>query len=103
MPQTISSMTNKTDLLIAAGEGFEGTQRSRAEQRALSDLGSRLSAAITEREAAEVIVTLADQLFGWDACFLASYSKEDDTIKTILCIDTINGAKTDAARSFESQ
>ena len=37
---------------------------------ALSNLGRRLSAVRTPREAAEIIVETADLLCGWDACFL---------------------------------
>ena len=105
-PKTISSMTNNNAQLIGAANGFEdGAERRRAEERlaAFSDLGLRLSAAVTEREAARAIATVAEQLFGWDACFLDSYSEEEDTIRTILCIDTLNGAKTDVALPPEAQ
>ncbi len=48
------------------------TERKSAEQRlaAFSILGQKLSAATTAREAGEIIVAVADQLLGWDACTL---------------------------------
>ena len=46
------------------------TDRTRADKRAMvfSDLGQRLSAARTPKEAAQAIMGAADLLFGWDAC-----------------------------------
>jgi diguanylate cyclase (GGDEF)-like protein/PAS domain S-box-containing protein len=48
------------------------TQRIRAQQRssAFSELGRKLSQARQPTEAAEIIVECADELLGWDACFL---------------------------------
>jgi PAS domain S-box-containing protein len=41
---------------------------------ALANLGQKLSAAKTAKEAGGVIVEAADQLFGWDCCTLDMYS-----------------------------
>ena len=41
---------------------------------AFSNLGRRLSAARTPKEAARIIVDTADELFGWDACTFDLYS-----------------------------
>ncbi|HWQ93788.1 MAG TPA: ATP-binding protein, partial [Clostridia bacterium] len=61
---------------------------------AFAALGRRLSAAQTIGEAGGIISEAADQLLGWDACFLDLYSKEDDMLVHVLGSDTIDGKRT---------
>ena len=55
-------------------EQIEERRRAELRIRAFSDLGNRLNSAATAKEAAQIIVDVADQLIGWDACFLDMYS-----------------------------
>ncbi len=70
-------------------------ERQRTEQRlaAFSSLGQKLSAAKLPSEAAEIILDVADQLFGWDACSLDLYSPETDLITPVMNRDTIAGRR----------
>src|SRR5689334_1364699 len=56
---------------------------------AFSNLGWRLTAALSQREAAQILVETADELFGWDACTFDLYSTEQNIVTTVLYIDTI--------------
>ncbi len=63
---------------------------------AFSELGRRLSAARTPKEAAHIVLGTAEVLFGWDAClFQLCDAGARTNLRTLLCIDTIAGRKTD--------
>jgi len=64
---------------------------------AFSDLGWRLTAALSQREAAQILMETADQLFGWDACTFDLYFPEQDSLSTVLYIDTIEGQRRDVS------
>ncbi|EEF60910.1 PAS domain S-box protein [Pedosphaera parvula] len=83
------------------GANTDITERKRAEFRGavFSVLGQRLSAARTPRDAARTILDAADQLIGWDGCFLDSYSSEQDVINSVLAMDLMNGLRTEVAPS----
>ena len=71
------------------------TKRVNAERRAhvFAALGQELSATVTVEDAARTIINVADELLGWDACYLDFYDPEDESLETIICIDTINGER----------
>lgn len=73
------------------------TERKRAERHAaaFSDLGERLSAASTPKEAAQIIVAVADALWGWDACVLELFSPDQASLLTVFHSDLINGRRTE--------
>ena len=75
------------------------TERKRAELRlsAFSTLGQRLSAAQTAREAARIIVDVADQLIGWDACTCSLYRPNESLMTNLLDVDIIEGKRTECA------
>src|SRR3984957_693494 len=77
------------------------TERHRIEHytEVLSSLGSKLSSAISAEAAARVIVEVADDLFGWDACTLNLYSPDEDKIFPVLSVDTIRGQRSDIPRA----
>ena len=85
------------DLAFAAALLPARPGRRRTEQRvaAFADLARRLSAARTPKEAAHFIVDTADVLCGWDACVLDLFSAEPAVVTTVLCIDTLNGQRTE--------
>ena len=66
------------------------TERKRIEHRdaALSKLGQSLSSATSPAEAAQIIRTIADDLFSWDVFILNLYAAEEDRIYPILNVDT---------------
>src|ERR1035438_3481087 len=75
------------------------TERKQAELTALamSKLGQSLVSAITLDEAARLLVQVADELFGWDACAFYLYSPEKDLVHPVLYMDTIEGRRVAGA------
>jgi PAS domain S-box-containing protein len=73
------------------------TERKQAELRlsAFSALGQHLSAAQTAKEAARIIVDVADKLLGWDACMCDMYSPTEGLITYLLDMDIIEGARAE--------
>jgi len=73
----------------------EIADRKEAERRlaAYGKLGHRLSAAKTAREAARIIVEVADELLGWDACLCHMYSAAEGVVHNVLSMDVINGER----------
>jgi PAS domain S-box-containing protein len=78
------------------------TERKRAETcvAALSKLGQNLSSASTPREAAYIIGNVADDLFGWDAFTLDLYFVADDSIRTVLNVDTISNQRQEVPSTY---
>ena len=78
------------------------TERKRAEQRAaFSNLGYRLSSAATMEAAAEVILTTADELLGWDVGFLDLYLPDRDLMQCVYVIDTLDdGRRVNVTRDY---
>ena len=75
----------------------EVAERKQGEFRlsAFSALGHRLSAAQTAKEAARIIVDVADQLLGWDACTCDMYSPTENLISYLLDLDIIEGKRAE--------
>jgi PAS domain S-box-containing protein len=73
------------------------TERKRSELRtaAFANLGQRLSAAKTAKEAGTIIMDVADNLFGWDCCLFHLYSAHENRLSNVLCMDLINGRRTE--------
>lgn len=73
------------------------TERKRAESRleTFSELGRKLGAAETAREAGAIIADTADRLLGWDACVLDLNASVEGLIQGVVRKDTINGVKVD--------
>lgn len=72
-------------------------RRQRAERRAavFSNLGHRLSAVRTPKEAALIILEAADALWPWDAAVLGLCSNHPARMDPVVCIDTIDGRRTE--------
>ena len=87
-----------------AGVTEDITDRKRIELRMtiFANLGLKLSSVKTAREAAEVIVDKADQLFGWDACSLNLYSAEKNAMHHVLNRDMIGGQRVDCPPAHDS-
>ena len=78
-------------------------ERKQAEARvaAFSQLGQQLSAANSAREAGEIIVAVADQLLGWDACSFALYSSTDKLMHHVLSRDTVDGRRIAGRAAYD--
>lgn len=77
----------------ALRESRERVRRQRAEKRisTFSALAHKLSLTATAEEAGRVIVEVADDLFGWDACTLHLYMADQDIVIPIINIDIVEG------------
>jgi two-component system, cell cycle sensor histidine kinase and response regulator CckA len=73
------------------------TDRARA---AFFEVSRRLGAARTPEEAARVIVGVAQELLGWDACSLDLYFPEAHRIQAVLSMDSIDGAPVDVPHAY---
>ncbi|SPE59690.1 putative Response receiver sensor histidine kinase response regulator, PAS and GAF domain-containing [Verrucomicrobia bacterium] len=75
------------------------TERKRAQARlaAFSHLGQKLGMAGTAREAADILMEVADQLLGWDACTFALYSAVENKLHHALNMDTIEGRRVECS------
>ncbi len=73
------------------------TERLESERQTavFSELGRRLSAASSTREAAGIMASAADKLFGWDACCLDLRSFDEQAVHTVFCADTVDGHRTE--------
>lgn len=78
-----------------AGIAEDITVRKQATERgaAFARLGLQLSGVSTPREAASIIVGIASDLLGWDACYLHLYSAKQNRILPVLTMDTIHGQR----------
>lgn len=71
------------------------TERKQVERRneLISNLGYRLSSVETSEQAAQIVMDVADQLFGWDACTVDLYLPQTDRLSTVLVMDIIDGKR----------
>ena len=56
-----------------------------------TELGKKLSASYTPKEAGTIILQAARELIGWDSCFLLLYSESRDYLTPTYSIDLIDG------------
>lgn len=91
---TVSSLAVVT-LLTSQILHRQSVARGKAERRtqALIALGQRLNQATSTREAAAIIVEVADDLLGWDSCMLDIYHPERDSTESVLLIDLVDGER----------
>src|SRR5688572_7173044 len=85
----------KTDNGVVLSSATNATFPSAEQLNAFVTLGHRLCSARTQREAIQIILDIADQFFGWDACTFDSYSEEQDRVHPIVVIDRIRGERCD--------
>jgi PAS domain S-box-containing protein len=97
-------LTSKSPLRDSAGRiigtcgvSSDITERKQTELSALalSKLSQGLILATTQDEAARLLLQVADELFGWDACAFYLYSPETDLIHPVLFMDTIEGQRVE--------
>ena len=69
--------------------------------RVLAILSQKLSAAITPKDVALLVGEAADELLGWDAFFVNMYSETENLARSIINIDTVNGARKEFPSLYE--
>jgi two-component system, cell cycle sensor histidine kinase and response regulator CckA len=79
--------------------GSRGGERTRA---AFFELSHRLSATRTPEEAARIIVGVAQELLGWDACSMDLYSPETDLVQAVLTMDSFGGPPVDVPAAYNA-
>jgi two-component system cell cycle sensor histidine kinase/response regulator CckA len=87
-----SELTSANErLLQEIGERIEAELRSAT----FSNLGFALSSVTTSENAAKTILEVADQLMGWDSCYLHLFtSSSPPAIDPVLAYDIIDGKRT---------
>jgi two-component system, cell cycle sensor histidine kinase and response regulator CckA len=74
---------------------WESAPRADRTQAAFFEVSRRLSAARTAEEAARIIVAVAQELLGWDACTVDLYFPETNQVQDVLTMDSIDGTPVD--------
>ena len=81
----------------ALATGRVRRKRSESGTGVFCHLGPRLSAVRTPKEAAQIILEVADTLWQWDSCVLAMCSASPAAVDPVLYVDTIDGQRTEIA------
>jgi two-component system, cell cycle sensor histidine kinase and response regulator CckA len=100
-------VAQRTEQLTLANEALNADNASRKETQlrlaAFAALGNRLSAAQNAKAAAQIIVDVADQLLGWDACMCHLYSSVENRTFQVLYMDLVEGRRTECAIDYADQ
>jgi two-component system cell cycle sensor histidine kinase/response regulator CckA len=86
--------------VLVSARDLSAERRVRQREAALAGLGHLLSAARSPLEAARIIVGVAQELLGWDACSLDLYFPERDAIGAVLTMDTLDGRRVDVPHAY---
>jgi PAS domain S-box-containing protein len=70
------------------------------QRAAFFEVSRRLGAARTPEAAARIIVGVAQELLGWDACSLDLYFPETHRVQAVLSMDTVEGVPTDVPHAY---
>src|SRR5947207_5216580 len=74
------------------------TDRVEKRAEAFLKLGRQLNRVRTPREAAAIILAIADELFPWDACIFDLVSSHSSQVQTVVCVDTVKGKRKEFTR-----
>lgn len=92
----ITALRRLVRIRTAALRASQSTLQTQVEHsRALSELGRRLNATATPKEAARIIVEVADQLLGWDACTCDMYEPQTQLMTHVLSMDVVDGRRVE--------
>ncbi len=106
MEGTGQNLLGEPGVLSIVANFRDVSERHRAQARlaAFAQLGQRLAAVRTAVEAARLIFEVADDLLGWDSCYLDRYVPAEDRQYSVLHADIIDGQRvieTDLTASSE--
>jgi PAS domain S-box-containing protein len=79
--------------LVGVARDISERKRSERQAAAFAALGYRLSSATSVDQAAEIVMQVASELFGWDAGYFHLYSLPDHRIIPVLTVDTVDGQR----------
>lgn len=91
--QLISELRELRSRFGVPEEGASYRENAEIANEQFAALGKRLTRATSPEGAARIILEVADQLLGWDACTLDLYSQENDTVYPVVNIDIIGGKR----------
>jgi PAS domain S-box-containing protein len=91
--------------LKMVGTAHDITEQRRNERQvaAFAALGRKLGGVATAVEAAQIIVETADELLGWDACWLQLYDAERDCCFSVLNMDVVEGRRQSVTPACNNQ
>ena len=92
---SVACKTPRAHLLEYHSALLDITERKKAEARtdALARLGMALNLALDPKAAARAVADAAQELCGWDACYVALYNPAANTLSHLLNMDTIQGER----------
>jgi two-component system cell cycle sensor histidine kinase/response regulator CckA len=88
---------------VPSAVGASEVRRAERTRAAFFEVSRRLSAASTPEEAARIIVAVAQELLGWDACTLDLYFPETDQTQDVLTMDSFDGPPVDVGAANTSR
>jgi signal transduction histidine kinase/DNA-binding NtrC family response regulator len=98
------TIEQRTEQLTLANLTLQADNAVRRETQlrlaAFTALSNRLSAAQNAKAAAQIIVDVADQLLGWDACLCHLYSAEENQLFELLNMDLVDGIRSECTIEF---
>ncbi|MCC2672546.1 MAG: domain S-box protein, partial [Armatimonadetes bacterium] len=83
------------DGAIIVNEDVTEAKRSELRDTAFRSLGEKLNSAVIPEEAARTILQVADDLFGWDSCWLDLCDLHARQVDPIILIDEVDGRRTE--------
>ncbi|MBI1291958.1 PAS domain S-box protein [bacterium] len=98
--QTLADQSSDTFERLLAEEALH---RQIQFTRKFAELGQQLNAVSTPEQVAEVILKVADDLFGWDACYVTLYDEEEDLIRWIIARDLVDGKRTNIGMDWRRE
>ncbi|MBA4147212.1 MAG: response regulator [Verrucomicrobia bacterium] len=69
----------------------------RKRYQGFAKLGQSLSSATSPQEAARIITTVADELFGWDSCFIDLYAHGREKCYQVFAVDTFDDERREVS------
>jgi PAS domain S-box-containing protein len=91
----IKNAAGRFERMVGIAEDITEWKQAELRTAAFANLGNRLGAANTAREAGEIIVDVADELLGWDSCVFDLYSAAEDRVSHILAMDIMDGQRAE--------
>ncbi len=101
--QTLQALADHCSNALQRLQADEERQHSEKRNAALTKLVRSLSAVETQKEAAKIIVDVADELFGWDACNIDLYFPNEKPVLGVIVIDTIDGKRVSVSPFYNSE